>query len=128
MNEVLDLGCDLFIDASLEQDILASDLAKILNSFPDEWGNIEVSEGDISIAKNDEFDEELRKKLKGFLYYRFLLEIEPNIELGKENAVRFVSKILEHLWSQGYPATAACDYEDELPYKGKFIPTNHLWN
>ncbi len=94
----------------------------------DKWNNVETSIGEFSVLKNDEFDEQMRKDDRdGFLYYRYLIEVEPNKELGEENAVAFVSKRLEYLWSQDYPATAACGYEDALPNKGKLIPENHNW-
>ncbi len=72
-----------------------------------------------------DFDEQIRKdEENGFLYYRYLLEIEPTEEFGKENAVEFVGKILDYLWSQGFPAVASCDYEELLPNNGGYKSPN----
>ncbi len=120
-----DIYCNLFVDTNSEQDILVKNLAELFNVSADDWGNIETAFGEISIIENDDYDKSKRKdEDEGFLFYRYLLEIEPKADLPVNNAIKFVSKILEQLWSLGYPATAACNYEDNLPYNGKFIPTN----
>lgn len=128
MFDEVDAYCSLFTDADAERENLAFALGQLFNSLPDKWHNVETSFGEFSILENDEFDEQMRKNEKdGFLYYRYLIEVEPNIELGEENAVAFTAKLLEYLWSQDYPATAACSYEDELPNNGNLIPENYSW-
>ncbi len=122
------LGCSLYTDATVELEELIANLASLLNASV-KGLYVENAEGYICVDKNDEFDEQMRRDGEdGFLYYRYLIEVEPNKELGEENAVAFVSKILRYLWSEDYPATAACAYEDALPNKGKLIPENHSWN
>lgn len=119
VNEV-NLGCDLFVDANVSEESLASELAQSLgNSAEGKW--VETNEGLIIVKRNDEFNAEMRKDPSdGFLYYRLRIEIEPTIELGLENAVSLVSNLLEHLWSRDYSAVASCSYEDELPHKGGY--------
>jgi hypothetical protein len=120
--------CSLFIDSDVSREDLTLNLAKFFGVSPDRH-YLSNEKGEVGVMKNKDYDSVLRKDGEdGFLYYRYLIEVEPNEELGEENAVAFVSKILEYLWSQGYPATAACDYEDSLPNKGKLIPENHSWN
>jgi hypothetical protein len=127
MSEI-DFGGAIYTDADAEIEKLTFALSQLFNSLPDKWNNVETSVGEFSVLKNDEFDEQMRKDNEdGFLYYRYLIEVEPNKELGEENAVAFTAKLLEYLWSQGYPATAACGYEDALPNKGKLIPENYNW-
>jgi hypothetical protein len=129
MLERADVYCNLFVDANLDVEDLAFKLSKIFVASADKLGNIKTDLGEISITKNDDYNDELKKdKEEGFLYYRFLLEVEPYVRLGEGNAIQFVSKILKYLWSEDYPATAACAYEDALPNKGKLIPENHSWN
>ncbi len=120
--------CSINVDAEIKEADLAQKLAHLFGTTPD--GNyVDTDNGTIGILTNDDFDSELRKDSKrGFIYYNIQLEVEPKVELGEENAVHFVSKILKYLWSEDYPATAACAYEDALPNKGKLIPENHSWN
>lgn len=129
MSEDIDYYCGLYVDASESEEVFAKGLANFLRLVTDKWNDIKSSEVSINILQNDDFDINERTDAEnGFLFYRYKLEIEPNEELGQQNAVKFVSKILEYLWSKGYPATAACGYEDNLPNKGKLIPENQIWN
>jgi len=127
MNEELDYYCGLYLDSSREESLLVSDVARLFNSEC-ERNYIHLNECDISILENDDFDEQKRTNPEdGFLFYRYKLEVEPNAELGEENAIAVVSKLLIFFWSKDYPATAACGYEDALPNKGKLIPENYNW-
>lgn len=129
MNDEKDFYCGLNVDSMASENALSSELAKTLQVSPDKWNDIEMKTGKIYFLKNDDFDEQQRQDINdGFLFYRYKLEVQPNPNLGEENAVNLVSKILEHFWSKGVPATAACDYEDKLPRKGKYVPEEYQWN
>lgn len=124
MNEI-DLGSEIYVDTNTERENLTYALGQLFGSSPDKYNNVETSIGELSVLKNDDFDEQIRKdEENGFLYYRYLLEIEPTEEFGKENAVEFVGKILDYLWSQGCPAVASCDYEELLPNNGGYKSPN----
>lgn len=125
MNNEMNLYVSLYVDSNLDRKLLTTELKKTLNEAIEDRFDIESPQGEISVRKNDAFNEEMRKDEEdGFLYYRYLLEVEPEEELGKENATQFVSRILEYLWSQNYPAVASCDYEELLPNKGGYKSPN----
>ena len=129
MNDENDFYCGLNVDAGVAESVLSLELAQTLKVSSDKWNDIETNVGRIYFLENDEFDEQQRQDAdNGFLFYRYKLEIQPKPDLGEENAINFVSKVLEHFWSLGHPATAACDYEEKLPRKGKYIPEQHQWN
>jgi hypothetical protein len=50
-----------------------------------------------------------------FLFWPVLVEIESD---GSPAVVDLAARILSHLWDLGYPTVAACDYEEELPWRG----------
>lgn len=37
---------------------------------------------------------------------------------GAVAMVDLTARVLTHLWPGGFPTVAACDYEDELPWRG----------
>ena len=125
MNNEIDYYCGLYVDASSDENSFSSELASTFGISSDKWNDIETSVGNIYVVKNDEFDEKQRKDIDdGFLFYKYKLEIEPKPSLNKSQTIEFISKILEHCWSQGYPAVASCDYEDLLPEKGGYKSPN----
>lgn len=96
MFDEADAYCSLYVDADItSSESMAQEVASILNVHAD-GDYVEMSEGNIAIVENDEFDKAKRKNEKdGFIFYRYKLEIEPNVSLGEENAIAVVSKILE---------------------------------
>ncbi len=121
MFDEVDAYCSLYVDADLTESALANNLAKLFQVEAD-GDYVDTPQGTFAVVKNNEFDEVKRlDERKGFLYYRLLLEVEPKTEMGENNAVSFVSQILEGLWLQGLSAVAACHYEDKLPYQGRVV-------
>lgn len=53
-----------------------------------------------------------------FVRWPVQVETEPTTPQGEAAAVETVSRILEALWGAQARAVAACDFEDELPWKG----------
>ncbi|MNH38473.1 hypothetical protein D3C79_995090 [compost metagenome] len=73
------------------------------------------------MLRNDDFNDIRRKEiLDGFLFSRYLVEMEPNENVDGEAYIAMISILLEGLWSAGYKAVAACDFEDRLPNKGGY--------
>jgi hypothetical protein len=67
------------------------------------------------VDRNDEADAALRTTPdEGFLYFAFELEVYAH----ERPATALVTRLLEELWARGWPAVAACEYEDELPDRG----------
>ena len=85
-------GCNLYVDIEIKRNELITRLSDFLSASVSGL-YVENSNGYICIDKNDEFDQEMRKdKDDGFLYYQYLLEVEPSPELGEPNQIDFVSK------------------------------------
>jgi hypothetical protein len=62
-------------------------------------------------------DARAREFPDGFLYFRYVIEIDPGAP---------VAALLRLLWEHGIPAVASAEHEDELPerggYKSRAIP------
>ncbi len=117
--------CGLYVDADISAEEFAFLLGSVFNTKPDKWNNLRLPEGELSVTENDEYNENEKYNTKrGFLFFRYLLEVEPNPILNEGNAVCLVAKILEFLWSKGYAAVATCDYENKLPSNKLRAPKN----
>ena len=53
-----------------------------------------------------------------FVRWPVLVELEAEEEVGERALAEAAAEILRALWDAGYPAVAACDFEDELPWSG----------
>ncbi|MEU0872516.1 hypothetical protein [Nocardia brasiliensis] len=53
-----------------------------------------------------------------FLLWPTLVEVEARDPVVPTTMREIVSRILTALWDEGVPAVAACDFEDELPWRG----------
>ena len=70
---------------------------------------------------NEDFSEVQRiEESHGFLYSRYYLEIEPKENIKQEEYISDIAMLLEKLWSLGYKAICASDFEEELPRKGGY--------
>ena len=117
----MELYCKLFVDVDTTAKDIADDIAQLLGGTV-HMDSVETESGFVDVEDNDDFDEQVPCSSDDeFLYYRFYLDIDPSHNQGHKGAVALVSKLLEHFWSSGYPAVAACGYEDELPNNGKLL-------
>lgn len=124
LNHGFDPFCKIFLDTDIERtDILASIKENIGGKL--ENSSIINDVCNLDLIRNDDFHELRRNELPdGFLYSRYLIEIEPNEDVGTETYVTTVSRLLEGLWSIGYKAIASCDFEELLSNKGGYNPNN----
>jgi len=77
---------------------------------------------EIYIVAIGDFNESCRSQPDdGFLYYRFYLDIEPASAIARDQFVVSLGNLLEALWSFGWKAIAACDFEEELPRSGGYL-------
>lgn len=76
-----------------------------------------VDDMDIEVRRNPDaqIDE---APSNDFVRWPVQVETEPMTQRGETAAVETVSRILEALWDAQAQAVAACDFEDELPWKG----------
>ncbi len=120
-----DFKCRIYIDADEDINSLIKNLADVFRLVDVNSNSLSVRNGDILITQNKNFNSMNRKSPEdGFLFYRYIAEIEPNRVLGRENAVDFVSEVLKNIWQKGIPAIADCDYESDLPNKGGYKSLN----
>jgi hypothetical protein len=59
-----------------------------------------------------------------FIGWPTIVEIEANPDGSNASILATTAKIVTALWDAGYPAVAACDYEDELPWRGGLARLN----
>lgn len=112
-----DLFCKIFIDADMQYEFLQ----EVINELISARFNIKNEIFDLSLVKNDDFDALKRLDFPdGFLYSLFYLEVEPNGNIDSQRYIRSVSLLLESLWTKGFNAVAACDFEELLPRKGGY--------
>jgi hypothetical protein len=77
---------------------------------------------EIGVQGNDEFDESLTGGADGFLYYPFILDIEPRAGVPKQAYITTIGRLLEYLWSKDMKKVAAARFEDALPRRGGYNP------
>jgi hypothetical protein len=76
---------------------------------------------DIYLDENEQYDQEKIKRFPdGFLYFRYLLDVDQS-DVGEDRIyMEQLSQLLEFLWSIDTPAVAACDFEQQLPKNGGY--------
>ncbi|MDG5857033.1 1,4-dihydroxy-6-naphthoate synthase [Clostridium beijerinckii] len=120
MNSYENLFCKVFIDTNEERLSLLNSIKDVVLGITERW-TITSNSMELELRKNDDFNESLRfEKRDGFLYSRYYIEIEPIGDIKQEQYISSVSMLLENLWTLGYKAVAACDFENELPRKGGY--------
>ncbi len=127
MIDLNDLYCHMYVESDGSRQELSEVIAQAINGTLENF-TVVLPLIEVDIRKNKDFDEALRKEFPdGFLYFRYSLDIDASPGQTLENQIKMVADILEHLWSRGYPAVAACDYEDELPHKGGYKSHDVPW-
>jgi hypothetical protein len=53
-----------------------------------------------------------------FIGWPTIVEIEAEAGASSAAVVAITSRVVTAMWGAGLPAVAACDYEDELPWRG----------
>ena len=82
----------------------------------------------VDVHKSRDFNAERSSEFPdGFLYFRYRVEVYTEIEEADAEVKQVVERILDFLWSTGYPAVAACDFEEELPHKGGYKSLRIPW-
>jgi hypothetical protein len=130
-DQVGDLSCKIFLEAGASQ----PDLVELLS----EGTNPQVTQGpasaliknevgELELRHNDDRDEvSARRYPDGFLHFRYVIEYYPRPTVKHEDEVGYVARLLDRLWSRGWPAVASCDYESELPHQGGYGDDSLPW-
>ncbi len=117
--------CKIFINAEVSHTELISLTAPAL-FVPQDHLSLQVE-----VVENEDYDSNrCRQFPDGFIYFRYLLDLYVG-DGGTsatliERKAAVVSRLITQLWAWGFPAVAACAYEDRLPegggYKSRVIP------
>jgi hypothetical protein len=132
MADLNHLDCKIFVEARQNLDDF---VALLIPSLPERGisespggRTVQTKFGDVEIRRNEVADElQARKFPDGFLHFSYCLELYLNPAISQKERVHFVAGMLNGLWSQGLPAVAACDYENELPHGGGYQDTSLPW-
>lgn len=120
MKNYENLYCKLFVDTDEDYEYTVNLISNIISAKSEKW-NITSNIMEIEVNKNEDFDKLKRfENIKGFLFSRYYLDIDPKTNINVEDYISSIAKLLEGLWSNGFKATAACDFEEELPRKGGY--------
>ena len=117
MTELDAPDCKIFVDADVTETELMGMIGQLLTDGPD-------TRAEMEFFVNEDFDEKRRKLFPdGFIYFRYFVDLYMSTP---EDKVPVVATILRQLWYWGFPAVAACNYEDQLPehggYKSRAVP------
>lgn len=106
--------CKIFIDADVSDAELVSLTAPLLFA-PEDDVRLEVE-----VLKNEDYDSNRRRQFPdGFVYFRYTLDLYMSeASLARQAAI--VRRLITHLWDWGFPAVAACAFEDRLPQRGGY--------
>jgi len=121
-----DLACVIY--SNINKNILMEKLRQLLSEKDD--ASFYAYDNEVEILKNLDFDSvKCQQFPDGFLYFCQRIEIFPDESkrVSLENQIALVSMLLKYLWSQGVPAVAACDYEDQLPNNGGYRSAEIPW-
>lgn len=120
MNNTDELYCQIYVDAEISGDELLEKVAQLVG------GNVDIDtvctdNYEIDIKKNEDFNPERRhEEPDGFVYFRYYMDVDALPGQRRSAQIALVTKLLESLWSWGFQAVAACDYEEELPKAGGY--------
>lgn len=116
------LYCAIYVDAP-GRPALVELLSEVTGGRYEHW-TIEAPGIDLHVDGNDEADAERSTAFPdGFLF--FTHKVEADVDAG--SAVAVVTRMLEALWARGWPAVAACEFEDELPCGGGYKSPDVPW-
>lgn len=122
---IVNLYCKIYVDADITLEELINGIALLLSGVVN-GQSIFTKIGVLDARKNEEFNEQSRRKFPdGFVYFRYYIDID-SVNGNEKEYINMIGSMLVYLWSQGWPAVAACDYEDKLPnnggYKSSLLP------
>lgn len=107
--------CVIFVRAT-EPETVRQGLTKALgHAF--ERDVVALPELEVEVRRNPDFGSPLTTPDR-FVVWPVQVELEATSSDAGPAMVATTTAVLQHLWSAGHDAIAACDYEDELPWSG----------
>jgi hypothetical protein len=121
------LECAIYADVSLSSTELAGHIANAIGGSVD--GSTVITDvAAFDIRRSDDFDPKHKADFPdGFLYFRQIIEVYMRDAEQSSTLADLVSKLLELLWGKGWPAVAACDFEERLPERGGYKSNQVPW-
>lgn len=114
------LDCKIFVESPMRRDELARTLLGRIQSsveFDLTGSVLRYSFAEVEIRNNEDACSDRAADFPdGFLYFRYCLEVY--VDPTSQEKISLVSAILKTCWENGWPAVAACDYEQVLPELG----------
>ena len=112
--------CKVFVDAEVSETELIGLTAPVLFA-PEDDVSLQVE-----VLSNEDYDSNRRRQFPdGFIYFHYTLDLYMSGAPPARQAA-IVTRLLKRLWDWGFPAIAACAYEDRLPkrggYKSRAVP------
>jgi hypothetical protein len=111
-----DLYCKLYVDVSGQTNDLVRSVAALDPRAQTFLRSVETTVLHVDVIPNEDADVQRATASDGFLHYPYYLEIGPrdDTEIGEEQFVVALRKLMAHLRSSGMRVTASCSFEDQL--------------
>jgi len=112
--------CKIYISSKTNE----RDIWKVANAIKMPFlGNVFVY-----LDVNEEFDADKEILFPdGFLFFKFLLEIELKNEAMNDDYIKYIGLVLKELWKKGISAVASSDFEMMLPNNGGYNSKEVSW-
>lgn len=107
--------CVIFVRGA-EPETVQQGLTEVLGR-PFERDVVMLPELEVEVRHNPDFGNPLTTPDR-FVVWPVQVELESTSPDAGQAMVATTTAVLEHLWTAGHDARAACDYEDELPWSG----------
>ena len=113
--------CKVFVDADVSSTELIAMTTSVLFAPKDEFAL------EVDVLNNEDYDSNRRRQFPdGFIYFRYTLDLYMSGAPVKRQAA-LVTRLMESLWDGGFPAVAACAFEDRLPERGGYKSRRVPW-
>jgi hypothetical protein len=110
-----ELDCAIYVDAPDREALLARVLETTGGTRA--GTTVELDGHELDVDDNDEADPVRRTPFPdGFLHFAQRVEVYA----AAPPAAALVTRLLDAFWGAGWPAVAACDYEQDLPHGGGY--------
>jgi hypothetical protein len=107
--------CKIFVRNAVPDDVEVG-LSAVLGS-PFAFDDLELANLRVEVRRNPDHGDP-RITATDFVVWPVQVELVATSGEAGPAMVATTTAVLEHLWSAGHDAIAACDYEDELPWSG----------
>ncbi len=117
-----DFYCKVYIETEEDRAWLVQKVAAMIAGAAG-GRSVNSSRLNVDVSKNEDFDSVRVAEDGGFVYSRYYLDVVPANGVERREYIGSVGKLLVALWAVGTSATAACDFEDELPKRSQASPS-----